>query len=225
MQKIFIVEDDENIRELVIYALNSNRYEAEGFETGREFFDALDKSNEAPALVLLDIMLPETDGLEILKKLRESEPTLPVIILSAKGSEVDKVKGLNVGADYYITKPFGVMELISCINAVLRRSGQAEPADKNIAYKNIAIDKEKRAVYVDGAKVTLTYKEYELLHYLILNAEIVMNRDKIMDEVWGYDFEGESRTVDMHVKTLRQKLGAAGEHIKTLRNIGYKIGE
>ena len=225
MQKIFIVEDDENIRELVIYALNSNRYEAEGFETGREFFDALDKSNEAPALVLLDIMLPETDGLEILKKLRESEPKLPVIILSAKGSEVDKVKGLNVGADYYITKPFGVMELISCINAVLRRSGQAEPADKNIAYKNIAIDKEKRAVYVDGAKVTLTYKEYELLHYLILNAEIVMNRDKIMDEVWGYDFEGESRTVDMHVKTLRQKLGAAGEHIKTLRNIGYKIGE
>jgi len=226
MQKIFIVEDDENIRELVIYALNSNGYEAEGFETGREFFSAFNKLEEMPALILLDIMLPETDGFEILKRIRESEPELPVIILSAKGSEFDKVKGLNVGADYYITKPFGVMELISCINAVLRRSGQTEvAADKNIAYKNIFIDKERRTVFVDGEKTAFTYKEYELLYYLILNAEIVVSRDKIMDTVWGYDFEGESRTVDMHIKTLRQKLGAAGEHIKTVRNVGYKIGE
>jgi len=227
MARIFIVEDDENIRELVIYALKSSGHEAEGFETGREFWDAFNKPEETPALILLDIMLPETDGLEILKKLRASErgKAIPVIILSAKGSEFDKVKGLDIGADDYISKPFGVTELLSRINAALRRSSQSSTASDGATYKGISIDKERRAVFVGGEKITLTYKEYELLYYLVLNAEIVISRDKIMDAVWGYDFEGESRTVDMHVKTLRQKLGAAGEHIKTVRNVGYKIGE
>jgi len=237
MPKIFIVEDDENIRELVMYALKTSGYESEGFETGRDFLNEFNKilinnSNnnnpeELPSLILLDIMLPETDGLEILKRLRASErgKAVPVIILSAKGSEFDKVKGLDIGADDYVTKPFGVTELLSRINAVLRRGGHAGAPDDRINYKNIAIDKERRVVFVDGEKVMLTYKEYELLCYLLLNADIVLSRDKIMDAVWGYDFEGESRTVDMHVKTLRQKLGSAGNHIKTVRNVGYKIGE
>jgi two-component system alkaline phosphatase synthesis response regulator PhoP len=147
-----------------------------------------------------------------------------VIILSAKGSEFDKVKGLNVGADYYITKPFGVMELISRVNAVLRRIGNAEQSEK-FEVTGIALDHAKREVVSGGEKVNLTYKEYELLHCLILNAGIALSRDKLIETVWGYDFEGESRTVDMHIKTLRQKLGAAGEMIKTVRGVGYKLGE
>ncbi|MDR2957545.1 MAG: response regulator transcription factor, partial [Coriobacteriales bacterium] len=176
-------------------------------------------------LVLLDIMLPENDGLSVLRALRVSPQTktLPVIMLTAKGSEYDKIKGLDMGADDYLVKPFGVMELISRINAVLRRSSYSLD-EKQLVYQNITLDNARRIVVVDQQNVQLTYKEFELLHYLLLNSELVLTRDLIMEAVWGYDFEGSSRTLDMHIRTLRQKLGPAGEHIKTVRNVGYKIG-
>lgn len=227
MKKIFIVEDDENIRELVIYALTSSGFQVAGFECGEAFFEELNKCTDFPSLFLLDIMLPGDDGLSILRKLRSDNryKELPIIMLSAKNSEFDKVKGLDMGADDYIAKPFGVMELISRINAALRRSGKASVKDETILYENILLDNRKHSVIVNHENIILTYKEYELLNYLLLNKEVVLTRDKIMEAVWGYDFEGESRTVDMHIKTLRQKLGTAGEHIKTVRNVGYKIGE
>jgi len=226
MPKIFMVEDDENIRELVIYALKSGGFDAVGFETGTDFFESMAKDTERPDLILLDIMLPGDDGLSILSKLRNNPQykTLPVIMLTAKGGEYDKVKGLDMGADDYVSKPFGVTELISRINAVLRRSGTTDTTEK-LEYNGILLDNTRRTVSVDGEKIILTFKEYELLHYLLVNAGLVLGRDKIMEAVWGYDFEGESRTVDMHIKTLRRKLGAAGEHIKTIRNIGYVLGE
>jgi two-component system alkaline phosphatase synthesis response regulator PhoP len=170
-------------------------------------------------------MLPENDGLSVLRALRVSPQTktLPVIMLTAKGSEYDKIKGLDMGADDYLVKPFGVMELISRINAVLRRSSYSLD-EKQLVYQNITLDNARRIVVVDQQNVQLTYKEFELLHYLLLNSELVLTRDLIMEAVWGYDFEGSSRTLDMHIRTLRQKLGPAGEHIKTVRNVGYKIG-
>ena len=219
--KIFIVEDDEDIREIVIYALASAGFEASGFETGDEFFLAIEET--LPALVLLDIMLPGDDGLSILKRLRGAPGTskTPVIMLTAKNSEYDKVKGLDMGADDYVSKPFGVMELISRVNAVLRRSGADEGERFNIS--GLSLDHARREVCSGGEPVKLTFKEYELLYYLMLNTGLVLSRDKIMSSVWGYDFEGESRTVDMHIKTLRQKLGASGALIKTVRNVGYKL--
>ena len=222
MRKVFIVEDDADIREIVLYALRSAGFEAQGFEKAAQFWPTLEKS--LPDLLLLDIMLPGEDGLSILKKLRGNSRTaaLLVIMLTAKGSEFDKVKGLDLGADDYIAKPFGVMELISRVNALLRRSGYH--AD-TLTYQNIALDSARRTVLVEGESVNLTYKEYELLNYLLLNTGIVMSRDKILEAVWGWDFEGESRTLDMHIRTLRQKLGPAGEHIKTVRNVGYRLGE
>lgn len=227
MEKIFIVEDDENIRELVIYALTSSGFDVAGFECGDVFFDVLNKCVDLPSLLLLDIMLPGEDGLSILKKLRNDNryKALPIIMLSAKNSEFDKVKGLDMGADDYIAKPFGVMELISRINAAIRRSGNTSIASDKLKCQNISLDNKRHSVTVDDENINLTYKEYELLNYLMLNKEVVLSRDKIMESVWGYDFEGESRTVDMHIKTLRQKLGSAGELIKTVRNVGYKIGE
>jgi len=227
LDKIFIVEDDENIRELVIYALTSSGFDVAGFECGDVFFDALNKCVDLPSLLLLDIMLPGEDGLSILKKLRNDHryKALPIIMLSAKNSEFDKVKGLDMGADDYIAKPFGVMELISRINAAIRRSGNTSIASDKLKCQNISLDNKRHSVTVDDENINLTYKEYELLNYLMLNKEVVLSRDKIMESVWGYDFEGESRTVDMHIKTLRQKLGSAGELIKTVRNVGYKIGE
>ena len=221
--RVYIVEDDENIREVVEYALQSAGFEASGFETGAEFFAAAKKV--PPNLVLLDIMLPGDDGLSILRKLRSAPQTktLPVIMLTAKGGEFDKVKGLDMGADDYIAKPFGVMELISRVNALLRRSAPA--AGEPIEYAGIALDTARRAVITDGGAIALTYKEYELLHYFLLNKGLALSRDKLMEAVWGYDFEGESRTVDMHVRSLRRKLGAAGEYIKTIRNVGYMLGE
>lgn len=225
MRKIYIVEDDESIRELIIYALESNSFEVEGFQTDCDFFNALDK--EIPALVLLDVMLPGTDGFSILKKMRESKEyaQIPVIIVSARGGESDKVKGLNFGADDYVTKPFRVIELIARINAVLRRNQEHESELKTLLFKNISVDRKHHIVFVDGKKVLLTYKEYELLHYLILYADTVLSRDKIIKKVWGNDLASESRTVDMHVKTLRQKLNSAGKYIKTVRNVGYIIEE
>ncbi|MCL2856383.1 MAG: response regulator transcription factor [Oscillospiraceae bacterium] len=225
MRKIYIVEDDEDIREIVMYALRSAGFEAADFERGEDFFAALDTG--LPALVLLDIMLPGDDGLSILKKLRNASQTktLPIIMLTAKGSELDKVKGLDLGADDYISKPFGVMELISRVNAMLRRSGTTSRSNDQIEYGGILLDNTRRAVSINDEGVTLTYKEYELLHYLILNRGMALDREKIMETIWGYDFVGESRTLDMHIRSLRQKLGPAGGHIKTIRNVGYKLGE
>lgn len=221
MQKVYIVEDDEDIRDIVIYALSTAGYESVGFETGAEFFSALGAG--LPALILLDIMLPGDDGLAILKRLRGDAALkkLPVIMLTAKNSEYDKVKGLDMGADDYISKPFGVMELISRVNAVLRRSSSEQGV--RMEYSNISLDHARREVLVDGEPVRLTFKEYELLFCLIVNAGLVLSRDKIMETVWGFDYEGESRTVDMHIKTLRQKLRSAGALIKTVRSVGYKL--
>jgi len=225
VRKIYLVEDDEDIRETVLYALSSAGFDGLGFERGEDFFAAL--GDGLPALVLLDIMLPGDDGLAILKRLRSAPQTktLPIVMLSAKGSELSKVKGLDLGADDYISKPFGIMELISRVNAVLRRSGSVSVQGEYLEYGGILLDNTRRAVCVDCEQVTLTYKEYELLYYLILNKGLALDRDKIMEAVWGYDFAGESRTLDMHIRSLRQKLGSAGGQIKTIRNVGYKLGE
>ena len=228
MPNVWIVEDDEDIREIALYALRTANIETMGFESGEGFFAMLEnKSTLPPDLVILDIMLPGDDGLTILKKLRKITPyqALPVIMLTAKSSEHDKVKGLDLGADDYLTKPFGVMELISRIKALLRRSNFTPTDSQEYVYQNIKINHAHRAVTVDDQVVTLTFKEYELLNYLLINKGIVLSRDKTLEAVWGYDYEGESRTLDMHIKRLRQKLGCAGEHIKTIRNVGYKLGE
>jgi len=217
-QKIVLVEDDDDIREIVLYALHQAGFEALGFASGAGVL-----VHPVPDLYILDIMLPDEDGLSILKKIR-GVSSVPVIMLTAKGSEHDKVKGLDLGADDYIAKPFGVMELISRIKALLRRSGGVQK-ELALSHGGITIDHAKRQVLASGTPVALTFKEYELLHYLMTNKGIALSRDKIVDVVWGYDFEGESRTVDMHIKSLRQKLGMAGEHIKTLRGVGYKLGE
>lgn len=220
---IYCVEDDSNIRELVVYTLESTGMKARGFEDGRKFTEAL--AFETPELVLLDIMLPGEDGIEILKKLRNSAKTkdIPVIMVTAKGSEYDKVIGLDTGADDYITKPFGMMELVSRIKAVLRRTTR-EKEETKYQIGNLVIDVEKHKVKVDGKSVTLTLKEFELLEKLMKNRHIVLTRDRLLEEIWGYDFSGETRTVDVHVRTLRQKLGDAGELIETVRGVGYRIG-
>mgnify|MGYP004538882517 FL=1 len=222
MATIYIVEDDVNIREIERYALKNSGYEVEEFDCGAEMFRRIEQ--KVPALLLLDIMLPNEDGLDILTKLRSDKNTekLPVIMVTAKTSELDKVKGLDLGADDYISKPFGVMELISRVKALLRRTSSVQE-DKKITYKDIEIDNDKHAVYTNGEICELTFKEYELLKYMMINKGIVLSRDKIMNQVWGFDYQGESRTVDMHIKTLRQKLGDAGSCIKTVRNVGYMI--
>ena len=224
MPAVYIVEDDENIREVVLYALQSAGFDVSGFETGAEFFAAAEKA--LPHLVLLDIMLPDEDGLAILKRLRAAPQTqtLPVIMLTAKGSEADKVKGLDMGADDYIAKPFGVVELISRVKALLRRA-LPEASTKRLVFGNLILDHDRREVTVGGEKAELTFKEYELLRYLTQNKGKALSRDRIMRAVWNYEAEGESRTLDMHIRSLRQKLGAAGELIKTVRNVGYKLGE
>ena len=220
---IYCVEDDSNIRELVVYTLESTGMKARGFEDGRKFTEAL--AFKTPKLVLLDIMLPGEDGIEILKKLRNNAKTknIPVIMVTAKGSEYDKVVGLDTGADDYITKPFGMMELVSRIKAVLRRT-MREKEETKYQIGNLVIDVEKHKVKVDGKSVTLTLKEFELLEKLMKNRHIVLTRDRLLEEIWGYDFSGETRTVDVHVRTLRQKLGDAGELIETVRGVGYRIG-
>ena len=222
MATIYIVEDDVNIREIERYALKNSGYHVEEFECGADLFKRLE--SKVPALILLDIMLPNEDGLDILTKIRADKNTakVPIIMVTAKTSELDKVKGLDLGADDYISKPFGVMELISRVKALLRRTTNAQE-ESQIAYGNILVDNDKHAVYVDGNLCELTYKEFELFKYLVINKGIVLSRDKIMNQVWGFDYEGESRTVDMHIKTLRQKLGEAGSHIKTVRNVGYMV--
>ena len=222
MATIYIVEDDVNIREIERYALKNSGYQLEALECGADLFKRLE--SKVPALILLDIMLPNEDGLDILTKIRTDKNTakVPIIMVTAKTSELDKVKGLDLGADDYISKPFGVMELISRVKALLRRTTNAQE-ESQISYGNILVDNDKHAVYVDGNLCELTYKEFELFKYLVINKGIVLSRDKIMNQVWGFDYEGESRTVDMHIKTLRQKLGEAGSHIKTVRNVGYMV--
>ncbi len=220
---IYCVEDDKSIRELIIYALKSGGYEALGFSESKPFYVALEET--LPSLILLDIMLPSEDGMEILKKLKTSVKTkdIPVIMLTAKSSEYDKVLGLDTGADDYITKPFGIMEFLSRVKAVLRRSGSLTDTEE-LSNERITIYLDRHLVVADGEEVTLTFKEFALLKYLMENAGIVMTRDKLLEEVWGYDYEGETRTVDVHIRTLRQKLGDAGSVIETVRGVGYKIG-
>ncbi len=220
---IFFVEDDSNIRDLVVYTLNTTGQEARGFEDGKKFFNAL--NTESPDLILLDIMLPGEDGLAILRKLKASSKTknIPVIMVTAKGAEYDKVVGLDEGADDYVTKPFGMMELVSRIKAVLRRTKRDASADE-MTFKNLKMDLKRHEVSVDGQNVTLTLKEFELLRKLMKNKDVVLTRDQLLGEIWGYDFDGETRTVDVHIRTLRQKLGSAGELVKTVRGVGYCMG-
>lgn len=224
MQKVFLVEDDDNIRQMVSYALSMAGFEPEGFAEGEAFWEALEK--ESPSLVLLDIMLPGEDGVSILKRLKRSEKTakLPVILLTAKSAEYDRVKGLDLGADDYITKPFSVMEAISRIRAVLRRCGREPQKTATLRTGAIALDEDRRTVFANDAEIGLTFKEFELLRCLMANEGIALSRDKLLEQVWGFDYSGESRTVDMHIKSLRQKLGDCGAIIKTVRNVGYKIG-
>lgn len=223
MSLIYCIEDDENIRELVLYALNNSGFEAMGFEDASMFYECL--SSASPDLILLDIMLPGDDGYLILKKLKSNPKTesIPVIMVTSKTGEFDKVKSLDMGADDYIEKPFGVLELISRIKAVLRRVKKIEENTNKICIDNLCIDNKKHLVTVDEKEIILTFKEYELLHYLMRNKNLVLSREQIMNEVWGFDYEGESRTVDVHIRTLRLKLGTAGELIQTIRNVGYKI--
>ena len=219
---IYIVEDDKNIREIEMFALKNSGYAVEEFENAKSFFSKT--AEKVPDLVLLDITLPDMDGLEIVKKLRSRPDTvrIPIILVTAKTTELDKVKGLDIGADDYLTKPFGVMELISRVKALLRRS-RALQDDKQLVIGDITLDSERREGHVGGELCELTFKEFELLKLLMVNAGIVLHRDTIMSDVWGTDYEGESRTLDMHIKTLRQKLGEAGNMIKTVRNVGYKM--
>ena len=218
---IYYVEDDRNIRELVVYALCSSGLAAEGFAEAGEFWEAL--RQEKPELVLLDIMLPGQDGLSILKELRENAATadLPVLMLTAKGSVYDKVVGLDSGADDYLAKPFEMVELISRVKALLRRSQGKQSTMLRIG--NIAIDDARHTVLVDGKSVTLTLKEYDLLLFLAQNCGFAFSREQLLSRIWGYDYGGGTRTVDVHVQTLRQKLGAAGGQIETVRGVGYRM--
>lgn len=222
-KNIYIVEDDESIRELESYALINSDFSVKAFESAKGLYTALEA--EKPALIVLDIMLPGEDGLSVLHKIRSTPiyKQIPVIIVTAKTSEIDAVKGLDSGADDYITKPFGVMEFVSRVKAVLRRVQQSPVT--LLTYKNIEIDEKKHVVFVDSRDVELTYKEYEMLKLLIINKDIVLTREKIMEKIWGYDFEQGNRTVDVHIQSLRKKLGNAGEYIKTIRNVGYKISD
>ncbi len=220
---IYCVEDDDNIRELVIYTLETTGLKARGFAEGSAFMEAL--AFDTPELILLDIMLPGEDGLELLKKLKSSPKTkgIPVIMVTAKGTEYDKVIGLDSGADDYVTKPFGMMELVSRIRAVLRRSGKVEDRI-DMELSGVRMDIKKHEVTVDGKQAALTLKEFELLEKLMRNQGIVLTREQLLTEIWGYDFDGETRTVDVHIRTLRQKLGAKGEIIQTVRGVGYRVG-
>ena len=222
---IYLVEDDESIRELVLFTLHTTGFEAEGFRNAADFWQALEK--ELPQLVLLDIMLPDEDGLHILKRLRAGAETadLPVMMLTAKSSEYDREGGLDSGADDYMPKPFGMMELVSRVRALLRRAAKPAAEDKLFTAGSLAVDVKRRAVTVDGEPVILTYKEFELLCYLLENRGVVLSRDQILTKIWDYNYSGETRTVDVHIRTLRQKLGDAGALIETVRGVGYRLAQ
>ncbi len=222
---IYCVEDEASIRELVIYTLQATGYEAQGFADGKAFSAALEQ--QLPDLVLLDIMLPGEDGLQILKRLRANPYTadLPVIMVTAKGTEFDKVIGLDSGADDYIAKPFGMMELVSRVKALLRRTRKEKEPVHVLECGKLVLNHDTHRVLVDGQEVVLTYKEFELLEYLLENRGIVLTRDKILDRIWGFAADVETRTLDVHIRSLRQKLGAGGELIETVRGVGYRIGD
>ena len=219
---IYLVEDDESIRELVIYTLKSQGLEARGFERPSLFWKALER--ERPSLVLLDVMLPEEDGISILKKLRMRPDTrkVPIAMLTAKGSEYDTVIGLDSGADDYIPKPFRMMELMSRIRALLRRSEDTGAQEYRLGC--LYVSPARHLVTVNNESITLTLKEYEVLCLLLKNSGTVLTRTQLLNQVWGYEFDGESRTVDVHIRTLRQKLKEAGEYVETIRGVGYRIG-
>lgn len=223
MEKIFCVEDDDSIRELTVYALNTVQFEAKGFESGKQLFEALRK--EKCDLILLDIMLPDMDGYEILRTLKTNPQTkdIFVIMLTAKAERMDKIKGLDSGADDYVTKPFDILELTSRIKAVLRRGKTNDAAGEVIKIRDLEIDYSKRKVYVLNREISLTYKEFELLYLLAKNKGKIFSRDKIMSIVWATDFEGETRTVDVHIRTLRKKLEECAAYVKTIRNVGYTV--
>ena len=220
---IYLLEDDNNIRNFVVYALNNSGLEAEGFELPSKFWEAME--NSKPSMAILDIMLPEEDGLSVLSKLRANPETaeLPIMMLTAKSTEYDKVLGLDGGADDYVTKPFGTMELVARVKALLRRT---EPIKDKQEYRigNLVVNPARHVVKVCEKDVVLTLKEFQLLCFLLRNKGNVMTRDQILQEIWGYEFDGENRTVDVHIRTLRSKLGECGELVETVRGIGYRIG-
>lgn len=221
---IYCVEDERNIRELLVYTLGSSGYEAKGMANGKELKKAL--KEEMPDLILLDIMLPGEDGYAVLEYLKGRPDTqdIPVIMVTAKEAEYDKVRGLEGGADDFITKPFGMMEFLARVKAVLRRTKKQEQP-KEYHYKGLTVDMKSRKVWENGRSVDLTLKEFELLRYLLENHGTVLSREKILEKIWGYEIYGETRTVDVHIRTLRQKLGEAGAMIETVRGVGYRIGE
>lgn len=221
---IYYAEDDSSIRELVLYTLKTTGFEARGFENGEKLFEAL-SGGDIPQLLLLDIMLPGEDGIEIMKRLRRGGYDFPVIMVTAKNSEYDKVTGLDCGADDYISKPFGMMELIARIKAVLRRAERTESLAGGdiLSCGVVELDVRRHTVTVNGEPAELTLKEFELLRILMKNRNAVLTRDNLLESIWGYDCAGETRTVDVHIKTLRQKLGPGSEIIKTVRGVGYKI--
>lgn len=221
---IYFLEDDNSINEAILYSLKNSGFEVKGFNRPSDFWKAM--GEEIPDLVLLDIMLPEEDGLSILRKLRNNSETAKIsaIMVTAKDSEYDKIIGLDSGADDYMTKPFSMMELISRIKALLRRT-QNNSVNKEIKIGNLSVNPEKHLVNAAGKNITLTYKEYQLLLHLMQNKGIVFSREKLLNKIWGYDFDGENRTVDVHIRTLRTKLGECGAMIETVRGFGYKIGE
>ena len=219
---IWCVEDDASIRDIEVYALQSTGFEAKGFEDGTSFWEAL--RTERPELVVLDVMLPGIDGMELLRRMRADAALsdIPVVMATAKGAEYDKIRGLDLGADYYLVKPFGVMELVSCVKAVLRRC-QPEKAAHLLRSGGLVVDLNAHTFTVDGARVALTYKEFELLRLFLSHPGMAFTRDQLFQEIWGMDYCGETRTVDMHIRTLRQKLGPYGRRIETVRNVGYRM--
>ena len=219
---IYYVEDDRNIRDLVVYSLKQSGFEAEGFANAEDFREAM--AREKPELILLDVMLPGEDGIQLLGALKRSPEwmSIPVIMLTARGAEYDRVLGLDTGADDYIVKPFGVMEMIARIRAVLRRC-HAGGGQNDLRVGGICINNEQHQVTADGKSVSLTFKEYELLRFLMEHADVAYERDQLLNEVWGFDYFGGSRTVDVHIQTLRQKLGSCGSQIETIRGLGYRI--
>lgn len=223
MATIYVVEDDNDILEIETFALKNSNYEVKGFTNAKDFYAAVE--DKVPSLAVLDVMLPDEDGLQIVQKLRHNPMAahIPIIMVTARTTEIDKVKGLDMGADDYLTKPFGVMELIARVRALLRRSSEGREEKKILSLDELLMDDEKHAVYVNDKTCELTFKEYELLKMFLDNVGIVLTRENIMNRIWGTDYSGETRTVDMHIKTLRQKLGDTGNRIKTIRNVGYML--
>lgn len=223
---IWCVEDDASIRDIEVYALSSAGFAARGFEDGSSFYAAITGEKDKPQLIVLDVMLPGIDGIELLKRIRANAALkqIPIVMATAKGSEYDRIQGLDLGADYYLTKPFGVMELISCVKAVLRRCG-AEDEKSTLNACGISMNTLEHTVSADGERITLTYKEYELLKLFLSHMGTAFTREQLMELIWGTDYMGETRTIDMHIRTLRQKLGKCGESIKTVRNVGYRMEE